>query len=303
VDLQLVSTWFEPAARTVVMFAGIIVDLLLEEWRTPGKALVPIAMFHAFLFVDRLETKHKYIAETIRYTGYLLLYWIVYFDLWRSAPWPFEQTGWWVFGASAGLLVLLVMAESRINALVDAHQHAPVVLASLLAVVPNAANTIHESVFWEMSFRSGLFVFSAWFCLIVNVMSATSQKPTSFFLQFGWVLFVHRYLTPFVGILWMREILKLSRFFSVRVHESCVGEEESTDVDAGEEFMVQQERPPTLLFRPSEVPSGSASQPSRRRMLKKWQPVCTKRQQTIMNLSPQDQLLKLQQLSNGVDAV
>lgn len=123
----------------------------------------------------------------------------------------------------------------------------------------------------------------------------------------------------------MRSLLQMTTVFSSTLPTEVTpipGHPEPT-VEGSEESHPEEtgigiDKTPSTLFQASDLGLGgaganpSATQPSHRRMLRKWNPIGGGRRRNMgigartsdrPSATTQDQLLKLQQLASGVDAV
>ena len=333
-DMHLVSTWLSPVVRTCVTCTAAAVDITTSNKGIQGQFVTLVLFFNAMLATDMLPVSHVYMSDTSRKAGYMLLYWLVYVKAARVNAWELDSTSWWVFGISCGILASTYTLERYLRFGIKENRLWGLLYLTGILLLPNAANTQTIASLWEYGFRCFLFLFSAWFCMFVSLISNTQHNWYYLFNQFTWTLVVHRYLVPLVGVVWMRAVLQMTTAFSTRkpidsISEALVtdesgaggtGECEEDSGSMGEpSLLLQVSKRPSKMFQTAEldIPSSHGTAPRRQRMLKKWNPsvaqqppIHTGRRRPAFGApgagAPQtdaEQLLKLQQLAHGVDAV
>ena len=329
-NMHLVTTWITPVLRTALLCVAALSNIVLQHADdSTGKWTVAIVLIHVILIIDTFAIAHKQVACVIRRASYLCWYWIVYSNMCKSSPWAYKSDGWIVFGTSVCIIASVYMLDQVVRTGAHTIPHRGWILYVLvLLLVPNAVNTIGVPSVWESGFRLFLFIFSTWFCMLVSISSKATVNYEHFFNQFMWVLLVHRYLIPLVGIIWMRALLQMSAIFSAR--QTKRSPQPTTQYSQGEQRFVETSadlrnddveldiqdtaKKPTTLFQTIEtVTPGATSAPTRRRFLKKWPEGATAKSKSkrrsnvfgkpLSTASNEDQVLKLQQLALGVDAV
>lgn len=301
-DLHLVSTWCLPFLRTLVVATCVVGDIVTQDLSTgTGQFLFIAEMCQVLLFLDTFNQAHKWMSNTIKYAGYILLYWRVYTHKAGQSSWDFDSTGWEVFLCSLFLLFSVYILDLKLKTQsASTIQMCMIGYGAVVLMIPNAANTATTSSYWEAGFRCFLFLFSTWFCLFVLIIVNKNEiNFFYFFNQFSWVLFAHRYLIPLVGIIWMRALLQATFTIGHNLESDLVEVEVNSGyVNTANKINVRDPvQDPTASTEAVRIPPNQDSHPpSRKRgMLRKWK--------GMPGSTTQDAVAKLQQLSVGMDPV
>ena len=159
-DVHLVSTWLAPFCRTVVTCAAAAFVIVTRDETMTGKFTVLVALFHALLLVDTLMVHHEQVSAHIRTSAYMLLYWLVYINVCTLSPWKIQDTSWWVFGGSLGIIGIAYGMDIKRIPKSNATKRAVIVYVCGTLLIPNSMNTLSTGSTWEDGFRTFLFLFS-----------------------------------------------------------------------------------------------------------------------------------------------
>lgn len=310
IDIKLVSTWLRPFSVTLVIMLFTFALLPHEREKSLTGTVSPVIALSFMVLLEFIPIVHPAIYQVSRWTGFIFVFWIFYAHLWDQVKWSYIS-GTAIFLLSIAAISFSFFLNKAYKKNTRFKAYLPIVQVigiTVFIIVPNTYSIIHELSLWEIILRVFVFTFTSWFNLITVVTFNDRVNVFEFFNRIWWVLIIHRYLIPVVGILWMNSVMKMTEFYSNKQEAESVTSEES---QALIELEDERAKKPTTLFQtplPDEISESGVAAPPRQRRMKKWNGGQAHRRsvhitQSTHQLSAREQLLKLQQMSTDVDAV
>ena len=310
IDIALISTWIKPFIVSGIIFVFTLMLIPQLEGMDDELSLLscasPILALMCVLLVEFMPVRHKTIHTVSKQTGLIFVFYILYWHIWDNTQWHTFNGSFFVFCQSVGVVcscgfIDKMYQKNHSKKIIRLGQ---IFLTGLFLILPNVYNINTEKTVWETIVRIVLFVATSWFQLFAAVVFEDDVDTFQFFNSIWWILIVQRYFIPIVAFVWMNSILRVTKKFSTNnsvANASKKPAEQTPLLDCEEAVPVSAKTSPVVAREPTQMfaQPPQAGEPRQRTLRRNWKT----HQGLTPQLTPQQQLLKLQELATGVDAV